>query len=301
MGKIVCFEGADNCGKTTMLRKVEEILIKDGEDVAVFKFPDYEGISGSPYGKQIKEMLRSDKENFTSRDFALKFVHAQVDDKIAAFDYILKLADEHDYLLLDRFLLSTIIYAASRFEALKYRYSPIAIDRNVVEYVSHNYDKYHRKCIFNLLDTFKDVLYIVFDRERSSLFFNLLDTDNLHTAKDVYDTDKVLQGMVQFLYSCTGFSTNKEAMFPEYFDNVETIRFDDYVKDVALIAGLHELHGGHMEKTLNAIVRITNRDIDIAADKFSTIKTNAVDIITRRIVADVVDKIYKHQDNFFEI
>jgi thymidylate kinase len=122
-GKLIVFEGPDNCGKTTQLALVAEefarvVKEKDNKEITykIFKFPR----SHSFYGKLIYHMLYNIDKNYsldTIENINL-FAQLQLDDKLEMFKEISNLLEECDYIFLDRFTLSSRIYDAASYYLL---------------------------------------------------------------------------------------------------------------------------------------------------------------------------------------
>jgi hypothetical protein len=116
LGKIIVFEGPDSCGKTTQLQKVPEQLAKifkekENKEITwtIFKFPRYDSF----YGKLVQYMLYSDDYTLDNLDNINLFSQVQLDDKLEGMKTLMELMKKYDYILLDRFTLSSRIYDAA--------------------------------------------------------------------------------------------------------------------------------------------------------------------------------------------
>jgi hypothetical protein len=293
MGKIVCFEGADNCGKTTMLGKVKTSLLKDGHSVATFKTPDYEGVSGSSYGNHVKQMLQSNQKSFMNKKFLREFAYAQIDDKHAAIKYILESAESHDYLLIDRYILSTFVYDTAMLASCgKNKVLEYAINKDAVSLEHYRYDgatsftrtvkcydNDHRKKILNMVKLFKDILYIVCDKNESNLFFDIVGQNR--SKQDELDTYDVAQTHIRALYS--NLRTNPTRR--KYFNNGRMIGFNAYVRVASIDLGLRLLH------------RREHEDSGISNWWTSSTRPDTVKEITKQMTTDLVKVIYDVNTN----
>jgi thymidylate kinase len=240
MNNIICFEGPDSCGKTTLLNYVEEVL---GNKLIVkrFKFPDYDGVSGSPYGKQIYNMLHSDKKNFENMDFLEKFAKCQIDDKIAAKEYIVKQSKLCDILLLDRFMISPLLYDAATLSCINPSFN---IYRNIDDTINDLFTVFYSSLfdnalnIIEFLDEFKDIKYFLFDTKQSYMYTTFVGCER-RQKNDALDTNTKIQTAVNHLYGSV--LDNKliqhlpirriPSIFlcDKYFPNIIPIKLDDCV------------------------------------------------------------------------
>lgn len=100
--KIIAFEGLDKSGKYTQMNALADRLWSEGFRVETLSFHDYD----SPTGKLIKKWLY--KEYDVSM-LAINYIMAS--DKLAYLDKMEAWEKEGvDYLLIDRYLLSQIVY-----------------------------------------------------------------------------------------------------------------------------------------------------------------------------------------------
>lgn len=107
--KIIAIEGSDGVGKSTQ----SEILLKNLSDkgyrVYFEHFPRY----GSPIGQLIYEMLNGKKEMPSFDAMQMLYAADQTDFK----NKIKELEEEgYDYLILDRYFLSTIVYYCTKMK-----------------------------------------------------------------------------------------------------------------------------------------------------------------------------------------
>lgn len=101
--KFIVFEGPDGSGKSTILKKVKESLVKDGYEIYDFR---------EPGGTQISEKIRAlildnSNEEMTPRCEALLYAASRaqlLEEKIKP------LLDKGAIVLCDRFVLSSLMY-----------------------------------------------------------------------------------------------------------------------------------------------------------------------------------------------
>jgi len=106
--KIIAFEGIDGSGKTVQMSLFEEKLKSTGKHVGIKSFPVYESF----FGKNIGELLSGDEEiNANIVDPKSMSLWYALDrwKSFENFNY-----SNYDYLLLNRFTLSSAVYQSSR-------------------------------------------------------------------------------------------------------------------------------------------------------------------------------------------
>ena len=105
--KIICFEGGDMSGKTTGINWLKDKLESEGFSVYVTREP-----GGCEVAEEIRATLLNNRENtnaFDGKVEELLFLaarRAHLLDKLIP----LKNSGEYDYILLDRFILSSAVY-----------------------------------------------------------------------------------------------------------------------------------------------------------------------------------------------
>lgn len=109
LGKLVIFEGPDMCGKTTQLKYLKNLLEANGKSVATFKYP----LVDSKYGRNIYKLFGNKKISVAERD--CEIMRLEVLDKLDSVSAIVKAMKKNDYVLLDRYVLSQIIYDTARY------------------------------------------------------------------------------------------------------------------------------------------------------------------------------------------
>jgi hypothetical protein len=114
LGNLIVFEGPDSCGKSTQISLLCKYLAQKDKYYRIFKFPRY----NTMYGKMIKNMLYN-KDDFNIlhnvKDMNT-FSYLQIQDKLDGIKSIFEALETNNYVILDRYTLSSRIYdAAIRF------------------------------------------------------------------------------------------------------------------------------------------------------------------------------------------
>lgn len=104
LGKFICFEGADDLGKTTQMKMVYEYL-QSKYNVTSTKEP-----GGTDLGLKIRSMLLDTEEKIPNTAELLLFF---ADRNIHVETKILPLLEKGELVLCDRYLLSTLVYQCS--------------------------------------------------------------------------------------------------------------------------------------------------------------------------------------------
>ncbi|PIU89577.1 hypothetical protein COS64_00630 [archaeon CG06_land_8_20_14_3_00_37_11] len=104
---IIVLKGADGSGKSTQAKKLYEHLTKKGYECELMKFPYYD----SATGKKIKKYLDCELKMTT-----LEFTRAQYENKLEKNETIQKYLNEGKIIILDRYSLSTYVYAAANYD-----------------------------------------------------------------------------------------------------------------------------------------------------------------------------------------
>jgi hypothetical protein len=163
LGKLIIFEGSDNCGKTTQAQRVAQEFQKfmfDTRDRIVtcthISFPQYETV----HGDMIKHMLyHPDQYNLTSKKDAKLFGYIQYQDKLNALPVLYDLLGRFDFVFCDRYTLSGRIHDAALYfdEFLQeyddtYEVTPEAYHREVglLAYNKEKLAKFVTKYVFGL-------------------------------------------------------------------------------------------------------------------------------------------------------
>lgn len=104
--KILSFEGMDTAGKSLQTKKVKELLEAKGHKVHLIHFPRYEKPIGDLIGKILKGKVDSDLN-----PIAMQMLY--VADQIDFQSELDKYKEEECIVLLDRYSMSTKVYALS--------------------------------------------------------------------------------------------------------------------------------------------------------------------------------------------
>jgi dTMP kinase len=158
MSKFIVFEGPDRCGKATQTRLLEEHLRSRGKKVLSIEVP----IKTNPVYHVLYWMLGNGLAKKQPKMFQwLQYFNRQ----IYQWTTLGSLEAEYDYIISDRWSLSTVVYGKA----------------------------------FNLPDRFTEDLY---DRLRRPDFtVILLGKSHRHDAEDTYEADDALQEKVRKLYA----------------------------------------------------------------------------------------------------
>lgn len=105
---IISFEGADTSGKSTQVEMLKERLEGEGLRVVSLHFPNYDGVIGT----LIKEVLSGEK-----KISPLALQHLHIADQVNAIPTIARYYNEGYIVLLDRYDVSTRVYAAVTTDA----------------------------------------------------------------------------------------------------------------------------------------------------------------------------------------
>lgn len=125
MGKIVVIEGTDCSGKETQTKLLYEKLNKLGYKVATMSFPAYDTPTGKIVGgcylgkKEIGPCLFPEGAVHVAPEIASLYYAA---DRRYNLDKILKLKEENDYLILDRYISSNMAHQGSKIVDDEKRY-----------------------------------------------------------------------------------------------------------------------------------------------------------------------------------
>lgn len=101
MSKIIAFEGVDYSGKSSIINAIKNKLENNGKTVLVISEP-----GTTPMGKEIRKILKSNIPRSKETElFLQEAARRDIHDMS-----IWKNKDKYDYLLLDRYIYSTIAY-----------------------------------------------------------------------------------------------------------------------------------------------------------------------------------------------
>ena len=98
--KLISFEGIDGVGKSTVVNTVYEKLSIKGYNVCLFRDP-----GSSEIGEQLRDIIKSDIPRSKLTNLFLYLTA-----RLELVAYIEELKDQYDYILLDRYVDSTVAY-----------------------------------------------------------------------------------------------------------------------------------------------------------------------------------------------
>lgn len=108
MGRLVVIEGVDGCGKTTCAKLLEAAILKEGAKACVFRDPGTTNL-----GEEIRNIVLHRKDlqlSLSAETLLFMAARAQMTEEL-----ITPALREYDYVILDRFYLSTIAYQGAQF------------------------------------------------------------------------------------------------------------------------------------------------------------------------------------------
>jgi dTMP kinase len=109
VGKLVVIEGLDGAGKRTLANGLTEALNAEGRTVATYAFPRY---GQSVHADLVRDGLYGRLGDLSDSVYGMAVLYAL--DRRGAADEIRKDLEEHDVVLLDRYVASSAAYSAAR-------------------------------------------------------------------------------------------------------------------------------------------------------------------------------------------
>ncbi len=103
-GKFITLEGPDGSGKTTVIKRVTEVLTQKGYDVVLTREP-----GGSPVAEKIRELLLDKNSKIDPKTEALLYASARA---AHLTETVVPAISEGKIVLCDRFLDSSLAYQA---------------------------------------------------------------------------------------------------------------------------------------------------------------------------------------------
>ncbi len=126
MGKLILIEGTDCSGKETQSKLLVEKLNKRGIKATYFTFPYYDSptgkIVGGPYlgKKKIGDSYFVEGASKVPAKVASLYFAA---DRLYNLDYLKKLLDENEYVILDRYVYSNMAHQGGKIETKEERFA----------------------------------------------------------------------------------------------------------------------------------------------------------------------------------
>lgn len=111
---IFIFEGPDISGKTTQVNKVKQMLESHGLKVGALKYP----YVGEVHANEIYKLLNASRAESTDINNIVKMTFYNIINKYNTFDQLLKLSYTYDIVLIDRYILSSLVYDYARIADL---------------------------------------------------------------------------------------------------------------------------------------------------------------------------------------
>ncbi len=112
MSTLVAIEGTDGAGKATLSKELRVTGAAGGLSVETLSFPRYEG---SPFGALVGRFLHGDLLPEGHRDGPWLAALLFASDRYESAGLVRELLDEHDVVLLDRYVASNMAYCSAQF------------------------------------------------------------------------------------------------------------------------------------------------------------------------------------------
>jgi dTMP kinase len=177
--KLICFEGIDGSGKTLQMTLLERRLRTLGFTCSAFSFPRYESFFGNEIGKLLVNNRGTSAASVDPKSMSLWYAL----DRWAAYNQEHRLSTQTDFVLVNRYTLSSVVYQSARGEASLGEW----IDR-----LEHE-----------ALGLPRPNLYVILDVPPSITSENVRKRgvrDYVGEKKDVYEADQDLQARATALY-----------------------------------------------------------------------------------------------------
>lgn len=114
---IICFDGLDGCGKSTLIRSLYSSLSSLGYSVKVFDQPSF----NTSVGITTRDLLAHPPSYISSDSLDLIISYMACADRLIMLEEIKKISQDH-IVLVSRYILSTIAYGCSAFSSLQGQY-----------------------------------------------------------------------------------------------------------------------------------------------------------------------------------
>ena len=198
---IFIFEGPDISGKTTQVNKVKQMLESHGLKVGALKYP----YVGEVHANEIYKLLNASRAESTDINNIVKMTFYNIINKYNTFDQLLKLSYTYDIVLIDRYILSSLVYDYARIADLVNLHDNKNknLDVSFCEKIT-TISRLSNKCVIILIDMlllktennefpFKHVIF-----RKSKAISVLSDSSREYTSTD---KNKYLQKVVESCYS----------------------------------------------------------------------------------------------------
>ena len=127
MGKIIIVESStDGCGKETQTKTLVERLKKEGKKVIRYTFPNYENYSSIFVKKYLNGEYGKDAK---SQDPYIVSTFFAIDRYITFKEQIEKYYNDDYYIIIDRYVISNMIYQGAKIQDKEFEYNLYKIPR----------------------------------------------------------------------------------------------------------------------------------------------------------------------------
>lgn len=250
---LIIFEGPDMCGKTSHVESITKLLVSKGYKATSFKYPDYTG----KYGNEILDFLKSFNisDNSMPKNISLILAKERFDtyNKLFSKNKLIELSKNNDFIILDRFVMSQIIYTLAWVNilssykyntGLKFRWSVhkyADIIDYIIESASNNYK--------DILEYFKeefDIKTVMFKKSKFISHKAFMTRNSKDISK--YDINEAYQICVSRLFEYVAnnaiesikIDTVNVTFLPPDSDN---LKLDDFYKTLLNIKETSNIDG----------------------------------------------------------
>ncbi len=190
--KKICFEGIDSSGKTLQLGLLADFLRRHGHRVFERSYPIYDSF----FGKHIGELLAGINGESASDCDPMSMALWYALDRWQDYQLNLRRFENAEYVLLNRFTLSSVVYQTLRKN-----------DQSLASWIE--------ELEHEILKLPRPDLYVIFDVLPAMAKRNLTKKGRrayLGEQADVYESDSSLQSRAAELYRCLGESLPNAAV-----------------------------------------------------------------------------------------
>lgn len=217
--RIICFEGIDGSGKTLQIDLLEKTLLRQGRTVQTLSFPIYESFFGREIGGFLSASGNVSAANIDPKSMALWYAI----DRLTAFKSEVDLRSNIDFLLINRYTLSSIVFQSARG------------DEALGEWV--------RRLEHDELGLPIPDLYVILDVPPSVTSGNIDKKgirEYIDQRKDVYEADTLLQKKASEYYRAFG-EREENAVVIQSVESGEMRAPEDICFDVVNALATHSL------------------------------------------------------------